>query len=94
MGLLQVTQRGRAGNAEYRSPNHFRLTYLPTAQKAATHEWRCIRGIEAAEAFCRAARAAKSQPATKETDARGVRLKQRGHRWLNTPKSTSPKSSP
>ena len=59
MGLLQITQRGRAGNAEYRSPNHFRLTYLPSAHNAATHEWRRVRSIEAAQAVCRAARAAK-----------------------------------
>ena len=27
LGFLQVTERGRAGNAEFRSPNRFRLTY-------------------------------------------------------------------
>src|SRR5258707_12030551 len=27
LGFLVVTERGRAGNAEFRSPNRFRLTY-------------------------------------------------------------------
>jgi hypothetical protein len=57
LGLVEVTQRGHAGNAEFRSPNYFRLTYLPTAHKAATHEWRRIITIEAAGALCRAGRA-------------------------------------
>src|SRR5882672_7188985 len=30
LGFLEVTERGCAGNAEFRSPNKFRLTYLPT----------------------------------------------------------------
>src|SRR5262249_51825691 len=27
LGFLEVTEQGRAGNAEFRSPNKFRLTY-------------------------------------------------------------------
>ena len=30
LGFIEVTRRGRAGNGEYRTPNLFRLTYLPT----------------------------------------------------------------
>jgi hypothetical protein len=29
LGFVEVTERGCAGNAEYRSPNLFRLTYRP-----------------------------------------------------------------
>ena len=29
LGFLEVTERGRAGNAEWRRPNYFRLTYKP-----------------------------------------------------------------
>ena len=34
LGFIEVTRRGRAGNGEYRTPNLFRLTYLPTNRRA------------------------------------------------------------
>jgi hypothetical protein len=59
LGFLQVTQRGRAGNAEHRAPNQFRLTYKPAKghDGHGTNEWRSIKGTEQAEALARAARA-------------------------------------
>jgi hypothetical protein len=44
LGFLQVTERGRAGNAEFRSPNYFRLTYRHSKDTAGdgSHEWRGI----------------------------------------------------
>ena len=30
LGFVEVTEQGRAGNAEWRTPNRFRLTYKPT----------------------------------------------------------------
>jgi hypothetical protein len=50
LGFLEVTQRGQAGNAEFRSPNHFRLTYLNFmgGRGPATNEWSRIETIEAA----------------------------------------------
>jgi hypothetical protein len=39
LGFACVTP-GRAGNAEYRQPNRFRLTYRPTDHAEPTHEWR------------------------------------------------------
>jgi hypothetical protein len=44
LGFLQITQRGRAGNAEFRSPNYFRLTYKPSKDVLGdgSHEWRRI----------------------------------------------------
>ena len=44
LGFLQITQRGRAGNAEFRSPNYFRLTYKHSKDVVGdgSHEWRRI----------------------------------------------------
>jgi hypothetical protein len=62
LGFVEVTERGRAGNAEFRSPNLFRLTYKPTRADGPTDDWRSIEGVEGAEALARAARSAVSQP--------------------------------
>jgi hypothetical protein len=47
LGFLQVTERGRAGNAEFRSPNYFRLTYRHSKDSAGdgSHEWRRIESM-------------------------------------------------
>lgn len=40
-GLVEVTLRGRGGNAEYRQESRYRLTYLAAKGKAAaTDEWK------------------------------------------------------
>ena len=49
LGFIEVTRRGRAGDGEYRTPNLFRLTYLPTSRRAPTDEWRAIETVEQAE---------------------------------------------
>jgi hypothetical protein len=58
LGLIEITQRGRAGNADFRQPNIFRLTYLHKYQSGqpATHEWRRIEIIEGAQMLARDAR--------------------------------------
>lgn len=56
LGFAQVTERGRAGNAEHRTPNLFRLTYRPTEAQGATDEWRLIKSIDEAKALAVAAR--------------------------------------
>jgi hypothetical protein len=56
LGFAEVTERGRAGNAEYRTPNKFRLTYRPAASAEATDEWKKINTIEDAKAIAQAAR--------------------------------------
>jgi hypothetical protein len=50
LGFIEVTARGRAGNAEWRTPNLFRLTYRHTknGKGDGTHEWRKIETIEQA----------------------------------------------
>jgi hypothetical protein len=58
LGFIEVTVPGRAGNAEWRAPNLFRLTYRHSkgVQRDGTHEWRRIATIEGALALAKAAR--------------------------------------
>ena len=58
LGFVEITQAGRAGNAEFRSPNYFRLTYLST-KADPTDEWEKIRENDA-EAIARVARTAST----------------------------------
>lgn len=39
VGLIEVTHKGRGGNADFRDPSRYRLTYLNTAKRAPTEEW-------------------------------------------------------
>ena len=58
LGFIEITQRGRAGNAKWRAPNTFRLTFCPSkrGRSDSTHEWRRITTVEAAEAIAKTAR--------------------------------------
>jgi hypothetical protein len=59
LGFIEITERGRAGNAEYRRPNLFRLTYRDLNRAAPTHEWRRIKTEEEARRVAQAARTAQ-----------------------------------
>jgi hypothetical protein len=61
LGFVQITERGRAGNAEWRRPNKFRLTYRQAGRAAITDEWRNIKTIEEAEVIAATARKASKQ---------------------------------
>ncbi len=39
LGFIEVTERGRGGNAAFRSPNVFRLTYRSTDRSGPTDDW-------------------------------------------------------
>jgi hypothetical protein len=67
LGFCVVTEKGRGGNAEYRAPNFFRLTYRPTKGLPGdgTHEWRRITTVGEAEHLAEAARKEKSPKKTK-----------------------------
>jgi hypothetical protein len=41
--FIEVIERGRAGNAEYRRPNLFRLTYRPVGRKRRQRQRCCAR---------------------------------------------------
>lgn len=66
LGFLEVTERGRAGNAEFRSPSLYRLTYRDDWRKKGdpTHEWRRINSIECALEIRDKARADSSNHAS------------------------------
>ena len=62
LGFIRVTERGRGGNAEYRSPNLFFLTFArgrDSGKRPPTDDWRRIKTMEEAEQIARAARANK-----------------------------------
>jgi hypothetical protein len=68
LGFIEVTEHGRGGNAEWRIPNKFRLTYRPTsnAPYAQTDEWKLIKTVERAEQLAEAARQ-KTKPAPRKS---------------------------
>ena len=61
LGFAVVTERGRAANADFRTPNKFRLTYRPTQGCGATDDWRNIKTDEDAKARAMAARSLTSK---------------------------------
>lgn len=70
LGFLQITERGRAGNAEFRAPNMFRLTYRDTQHADPTHEWRHIRTIEDAQTIAKRARDTQTSMKRRPTQKR------------------------
>jgi len=56
LGFIEVTEQGRAGNAEWRRPNKFRLTYRHLDRAKPTNEWERIETNEEAEMIAKAAR--------------------------------------
>jgi hypothetical protein len=73
LGFLEITQAGRAGNREFRTPNKFRLTYQPVERAKETDEWAHVQTLEQAEAIARAARAAKNAHRGKQISSSGSR---------------------
>jgi hypothetical protein len=71
LGFVEITQEGRAGNAEWRQSNKFRLTYRPTELIEPTDDWRSIETIEAAEMLAHAARVASKKRGTKKQKSSG-----------------------
>jgi hypothetical protein len=55
--FIEITKPGRAGNAEYRAPNIFRLTYRHSKREAPSHDWKRIATAEEAAKLARHARA-------------------------------------
>ena len=54
--FIEITKPGRAGNAEFRAPNLFRLTYRHTKREEPSHDWRRIATTEQATKLARQAR--------------------------------------
>ena len=70
LGFARVTERGRAGNAEFRAPNLFGLTYRATKDAPATNDWKRIATIEEAQAIADAARKPIKKPRQRKTKSR------------------------
>jgi hypothetical protein len=80
LGLVVVTEQGNGGNAEFRKPSKYRLTYICT--KATNHpkypdqptdDWKRIDTTEAAEHIASMARDAGGRPPKKQKAALGKR---------------------
>jgi hypothetical protein len=56
LGFLEVTEQGRGGNAEFRRPAKYRLTYRHTGRAQPTNEWDRIKTVEDADMIAKAAR--------------------------------------
>jgi hypothetical protein len=68
LGFVEVTEQGRAGNAEWRMPNLFRITYKHTKDADPTHEWKLIQTAERAKIKAQEARkAVTARPSTRRS---------------------------
>lgn len=57
LGFVEITRKGSAGNAGYRQPTLYRLTYRHAgSDKRVTDDWRRIKTIEDADTLAEAAR--------------------------------------
>ena len=61
VGRDYVYEQIRDGDAEFRAPNLFRLTYKPTRVEGPTDDWRRIEAFDDAIVLARAARLARSR---------------------------------
>ncbi len=94
LGIIEVTERGRAGNAEFRTPNRFRLTYQLAKGLDRTHEWKRIQTMEQAQKIARHARAEstsrRTKPGTKKQTAVGNNIRVSGGNAHRGPVGKSP----
>jgi hypothetical protein len=71
LGFIEITERGQAGNREFRRPNLFRLTYRDLARAPATNEWRKIVSVEQAQQIACLARKSPSSARPKKQNSTG-----------------------
>jgi hypothetical protein len=72
LGFIQVTRKGSAGNAEYRQPTLFMLTYRPFgSHKYVGNGWRRIGDMEEAEAVATAARSRSADARARDFGRKG-----------------------
>lgn len=65
LGFLEITEKGRSGNGEFRRANKFRLTYLSRrGGLRPTHEWQNISTFEEAKQIAKMARRSKTRSST------------------------------
>ena len=72
LGFVEITEQGKAGNADFRAPNKFRLTYKQTDKTEPTDDWRKIQTVDDAIALASAARKPIKRPTQKNRKPVGV----------------------
>src|SRR5262245_52394843 len=65
LGFIEITEPGRAGNAAWRRPNLFRLTYQRVGNADPTDEWRRVKTGDDAALIARTARKSPGKPRSK-----------------------------
>lgn len=97
LGFLKVTKQGRAGNAEFREPSQYRLTYWPVHggdnPLPATEEWERIKTDDEAQERKRAARAAVNHGYRKRKTSAGKRPNARPETGTETRSPQRPETS-
>lgn len=73
LGFVEITRQGRAGNAEYRLPTLYRLTYRHTATNKPTNEWSRITTTQEAEAVAKVSRKPLRTRDQKQISSGGLR---------------------
>lgn len=62
LGFVKITQVGRAGNAEFRTPSKYQLTYSYTSDSLPpTHDWKRITSLLEAQNVAKTARKERSE---------------------------------
>lgn len=73
LGFIRITERGRAGNGDWRKPHKFRLTFRHTDHDGSTDDWRKIETREDADRIAIAARKNKTPVAVNANTSGGNR---------------------
>lgn len=101
LGFIRITERGRGGSAEHRSPNYFFLTFAHARNSHAqppTHDWRRIGTLDDAERIASAARAEKNPRAValgkRNWGKRRRRIRQKSHANKNRNRFAKPVPKP
>jgi hypothetical protein len=79
LGFIEITERGRAGNGEFRRPHQFRLTYRNLARANPTNEWRKIETAEQASEIIRTVRVKTEHQWWKTSRTSGGKRTTNGH---------------
>jgi hypothetical protein len=53
LGMIEITEHGHGGNAGFRRPSLYRITYLHCRSSTPTHEWRGVKSPEDAMALAK-----------------------------------------
>ena len=94
LGFARITERGHAGNAEFRAPNKFLLTYRHVKTAEPTDDWRKIQTIDEAKAIAGAARKNRNPVGVFTNSRRGNPHRKRQFLAGETPTTAMPGKPP